>query len=231
MLDLAQEIREYVDATPAVQLHEVAPFRTRRHRPVLVVSAAAVLACVVALTLVAKGKGDRPGPLAVEVGSQPPAECHSGVGCPMQPEAASKWLGFGVREPTIIPAGWVQVRESLRQYDSGAPPSDPHHDVRMFRLLWTPPGEDLNAPGRCASYLQIDQRRAGPNEKTMSSRIEVGNGRSVGGFIHQASTCGTSGETSVFAFVGWFDHGVWFRVMSSGVEREQLLRIVKSLQR
>jgi hypothetical protein len=233
MSDLAQRIRDHVDAAPPVTLDEVtglAPQRRRSHRGVLV--ATVMVACAAAWTL---ARIDRADQQHVTVGNSGlPAECHSGVGCPMQPAEASKFLGFEVRLPTDLPTSWVQARQTLRQYDAGTKGGDPDRDVRMFRLLWAPPGTRLDSDGAvlgaCPALLQVDQRPARPGESAQSHAVDVGNGRSVNGNISPA-TCESSAPSGVFALLDWTEDGVWYRVHAWRMEREEVLRVVRSLQR
>jgi hypothetical protein len=226
MSSLAEQLRVYVDSVSPVALSEVTTRPRRWHRPVLVLVAAATCIGLAIAGLAATrttGSNRQVRTTTVPTSFDP---CTTAPGCPVDRTVASARLGFAVRLPTYVPAGWVKTSyANLRVYPPHSQPNgSPQHTVLVYGVIWAPPGTDLYAG--CPDQLSIRQRRV-DFDRLGPGAVDLGNGRLVEGSVYSA-TCGTGGGTATFATFHWIDRGVYFTLNATGLARDEVVAVLRS---
>jgi len=239
---LPDQLRAIVDAvdTPTfadIRLHAV-PSRTRTPRTRVAIALAAVLLLIaIGAGVVALVRDDTTPRAGHTAPADVPSECvittEVGSGCEMGPKDASRYVGFAVREPSGIPAGWEPFAEALRVYQGPAAGLPRGVDsIALYVRAWGPPGSDFTTVGDCGVYVQVRQRLALPGEnpsRNGATTVPLGNGTVAYG---QPPTAGCGDAATGFGGeIAWISNGRSIVVEGNGVTTEQLLAIARSLDR
>ena len=233
MRDLARELREHVDNAPQIALTGITTRRPGRANTRLLAGLAALVVLVTVVATIAVTRTHPDGHASRVETTSPralPASCFAAPGCPMSPTVAATYLGFVVRVPSEIPAGWVQVRANLRVYLPGSQPGGlPKSRVLTYVFGWAPRGTDIYASG-CPTSIFVHERLAQPGDPA-SGGLDLGNGRLVSGSISDAVCGNPGGPRGTSADLYWADHGVNVALNSWDVGRQQILDVARSLVR
>jgi hypothetical protein len=240
-----EQIRLLIDAVDDPTATEVffaaaQPPSSSRRRPVVLAVAAVLVAGLIGTIAVLRIHDGSNGDVAVRpaVTTTVPASCFIAAdntgGCAMRPRAARRYLGFVARVPIGVPPGWVVERKQLRVYRDPLPNGEGSlppgvATLPTYNQVWTPAGTDLDQTGTCPSWLQVRERPVLPGEGPVVGMptLDLGDGTIVYGNIAEPSDCG--GTPTLATTVIWLRDGISFLVEATNVDRDHVVRIVKSV--